>query len=220
MCSPEQLCKEQIDDYLYYCSNLHKTPSESFFKHTVFGLRAAYKVMGMEDMRIKRQNSLHPHLHCIVPSGGVTKSGNWKNTKSKNGKNNPKFLFPVKSMSKVFSAKFIAELRKELPDLPQSLYDALFKKKWVVFAKSAFKTNKSVIEYLGRYTHKIAISNYRIRHINKEKRTVTFSLKDYKKGGLKTTQTLSSKEFVRRFSMHILPRGFTRIRHFGILSSA
>jgi len=123
-------------------------------------------------------------------------------------------------MSTVFRAKFVTELRKELPDLPQSLYDALFKKKWVVFAKRAFKTNKSVIEYLGRYTHKIAISNYRIQNISKENKTVTFSLKDYKKNGEKTTQTLTTKEFIRRFSMHILPRGFTRIRHFGILSSA
>ena len=164
--------------------------------------------------------SLHPHLHCIVPSGGVTKAGYWKNTKSKSGKSNAKFLFNVKAMSKVFRAKFVAELRKELPDLPQSLYDGLFKKKWMVFAKSAFKTNKSVIGYLGRYTHKIAISNYRILNIDKEQRTVTFSLKDYRKGGKKATQTLSTKEFIRRFAMHILPRGFTRIRHFGILSSA
>jgi hypothetical protein len=159
--------------------------------------------------------SLHPHLHCIVPSGGVSESGKWKRTKSKG-----KFLFNVKAMSTVFRAKFVVELRKELPDLPQPLYDALFKKKWVVFAKSAFKTNRSVIEYLGRYTHKIAISNYRILDIDTEKRTVTFSLKDYKNNGQKTTQTLSSKEFVRRFSLHILPRGFTRIRHYGILSSA
>ena len=89
-----------------------------------------------------------------------------------------------------------------------------------MFAKSAFKTNKSVIEYLGRYTHKIAISNYRILNIDKENRTVAFSLKDYRKKGKKTTQTLTTREFIRRFSMHILPRGFTRIRHFGILSSA
>jgi len=159
--------------------------------------------------------SLHPHLHCIVPSGGVTPSGYWKQSQSKG-----KFLFDVKAMSKVFRAKFVAQLRKELPDLPQSLYDALFKKKWVVFAKRSFKTNKSVMEYLGRYTHKIAISNYRILDINKAKRTVTFSLKNYKKGGAKTTQTLSSLEFIRRFSLHVLPRRFTRIRHYGILSSA
>lgn len=122
-------------------------------------------------------------------------------------------------MSVVFRAKFVKELRKALPDLPQSLYDALFKKKWVVFAKRPFLKPKYVIEYLGRYTHKIAISNYRILHIDKVKRTVTFSLKDYRKGGKKTTQTLSTKEFIRRFALHILPKGFTRIRHYGILSS-
>ncbi len=123
-------------------------------------------------------------------------------------------------MSLVFRAKFVTELRKEIPDLPQSLYDKLFRKQWVIFAKDVFKTNRSVMEYLGRYTHKIAISNYRILAIDKEKRTVTFSLKDYKNNGQKTTQTLSRKKFVRRFSLHILPRGFTRIRHYGILSSA
>jgi hypothetical protein len=158
--------------------------------------------------------SLHPHLHCIVPGGGVTKAGYWRSTKSKG-----KFLFDVRAMSKVFRAKFVKELRKELPDLTQSLYDALFKKKWVVFAKRPFLKPEYVIEYLGRYTHKIAISNYRIRHIDKVKRTVTFSLKDYRKAGVKTTQTLSSKEFIRRFVLHILPKGFTRIRHYGILSS-
>jgi len=158
--------------------------------------------------------SLHPHLHCIVPGGGVSKAGYWKSTKSRG-----KFLFNVKSMSVVFRAKFVKELRKALPDLPQSLYDALFKKKWVVFAKRPFLKPKHVIEYLGRYTHKIAISNYRICQIDKEKRMVTFSLKDYRKGGKKTTQTLSTKEFIRRFALHILPKGFTRIRHYGILSS-
>ncbi len=159
--------------------------------------------------------SLHPHLHCIVPGGGVSKAGEWKQAKSRG-----KFLFNVTSMSNVFRAKFVAALRKEAPGLPQSLYDALFKNQWVVFAKRAFKNNQSVIEYLGRYTHKIAISNYRIRHIDYEKHTVTFSLKQYRNGGKKTTQTLSAKEFVRRFALHVLPKGFTRIRHYGILSSA
>ena len=159
--------------------------------------------------------SLHPHLHCIVPGGGVTKNSTWKKTNSQG-----RFLFNVKSMSTVFRAKFVAELRKEIPDLPQSLFNALFKKKWVVFAKRPFKNTQSVIEYLGRYTHKIAISNYRIQHIGYEKHMVTFSLKDYRKGGKKTTQTLSTKEFIRRFVLHVLPKGFTRIRHYGILSSA
>ncbi len=123
-------------------------------------------------------------------------------------------------MSIVFRAKFVAELRKQIPDLPQSFYDKLFKHKWVVFAKKPFRNTATVVEYLGRYTHKIAISNYRIKDIDYVNKTVTFSMKDYRNHGKKTTKTLSTKEFIRRFSLHILPRGFTRIRHFGILSSA
>jgi len=158
--------------------------------------------------------SLHPHLHCIVPGGGVTKNGKWKQVKNKG-----KFLFPVKAMSIVFRAKYVAELRKQLPCLPQSLYDKLFSKKWVVYAKPPFSKPENVVEYLGRYTHKIAISNHRIRSINKETKQVTFSFKDYKSGAKTKQLTLSNAEFIRRFSLHILPKGFTRIRHYGILSS-
>jgi len=159
--------------------------------------------------------SLHPHLHCIVPGGGITKNGIWKNTRSKG-----KYLFNVTAMSQVYRAKFVSELRKTIPGLAQSFYESLFKNEWVVYCKRTFVKPEFVIEYLGRYTHKIAISNYRIRNINKEKRTVTFSLKDYRNKGKKTTMTLSTKEFIRRFSLHILPKGFTRIRHYGILSSS
>lgn len=77
-----------------------------------------------------------------------------------------------------------------------------------------------MIEYLGRYTHKIATGNHRILDIDRDKRTVTFSLKDYKKGGQRTTMTLTTREFIRRFQLHILPKGFTRIRHYGFLSSS
>lgn len=157
---------------------------------------------------------LHPHLHCIVPGGGVQNKGAWKTAK-----NNGNFLFPVKEMSKVFRAKFVAELRKNKATIPQSVYDALFKKQWIVYAKQAFCTPNSVIEYLGRYSHKVAISNHRILKINHKDNTVTFSLKNYKKNGKKETLTLKEKEFIRRFSLHILPKGFTRIRHYGILSS-
>ena len=158
---------------------------------------------------------LHPHLHCIVPKGGVSKAGFWKKGKGKDG-----FLFPVKAMSVKYRGLFVAKLRKALPDLPRSLYDGLFKKKWVVYAKPPFGRPEHVIEYLGRYTHKIAIGNHRILAIDKEKRKVTFSLKDYRKGGQRTTMTLATKEFIRRFQLHILPKGFTRIRHYGFLSSS
>lgn len=159
--------------------------------------------------------SLHPHLHCIVPGGGVTKNNKWKSAKSKG-----KYLFDVKSMSKVFRAKYVAELRKSKLDIPKKIYDQLFSKKWVVFAIQPFFKPEFVIEYLGRYSHKIAISNHRIKAIDYANRTVTFSAKNYRKGGKKELLRLNSKDFIKRFSLHILPKGFTRIRHFGILSSS
>lgn len=159
--------------------------------------------------------SLHPHLHCIVPGGGLTKSAKWKSAK-----NNGKYLFNVKAMSPVFRAKYVALLRKSELKIPKKVYNQVFKKKWVVFAKQPFARPEHVIEYLGRYTHKIAISNHRILKIDHEKRLVTFSAKDYRHGDKKIVLTLSTQEFIRRFGLHILPKGFTRIRHYGILSSS
>jgi hypothetical protein len=123
-------------------------------------------------------------------------------------------------MSRKYQGLFVSKLRKALPELPQGLYDNLFKKKWVVYAKPPFGKPENIIEYLGRYTHKIAVSNHRILGIDKKNKTVTFSLKDYRKDGQKTRLTLSTKEFIRRFQLHILPKGFTRIRHYGFLSSS
>lgn len=155
--------------------------------------------------------SLHPHLHCIVPAGGITKDKKWKNAPRVND-----FLFPVKEMSKVFRAKYVAELRANgIKDA--SLFEALFAKDWVVYAKKPFGNANSVIEYLGRYTHKIAISNHRIVKVTNN--TVTFKVKNYKKDGKPELLTLTTEEFIRRFSMHILPKRFVRIRHFGVVSS-
>lgn len=156
--------------------------------------------------------SLHPHLHCIVPGGGLTKSGKWKPTKQQD-----KYLFPVKAMSKVFRARFMAQLRKELEKTTSGFYGTLFKKDWVVYCKRPFLGPEQVIEYLGRYTHKIAISNHRIQAIDRDK--VTFSAKDYRHGGKRFTLELTQAEFIRRFALHILPKGFVRIRHYGMLSS-
>jgi hypothetical protein len=160
-----------------------------------------------------QQLSLHPHLHCIVPGGGVDKVGNWKKAKTEG-----KFLFPVKAMSIVFRAKYLVELKSKLKDeLSQTIINELYKKAWVVFAKKPFESPKSVVEYLGRYTHKVAISNHRIRNIDEN--TVTFSYKDYKTGAQIKEMTLSHGEFIRRYSQHILPKGLMRIRHYGMLSS-
>lgn len=166
--------------------------------------------------------SLHPHIHCIIPGGGLGKMGVWQTAK-----NEGKYLFPVKAMSSVFRAKFVAMLRqsveKQVLELPNGLpkehqiYKQLFQKKWVVYAKRPFGSPKSVLEYLGRYSHKIAISNHRI--LNIENGNVHFSYKDYRQNGEKKVMILTEKEFIRRFALHILPSGFMRIRHYGILSS-
>ena len=127
-------------------------------------------------------------------------------------------MFCVKALSKYFRGAFVSKLRKEIPGLPECLYDKLFHKKWVVYAKAPFGRPEHIVEYLSRYTHKIASSNHRILAIDKVHKTVTFSMKDYRKRGQKTILTLTTKEFIRRFQLHVLPKGFTRIRHYGILS--
>lgn len=103
--------------------------------------------------------TLHPHLHCIVPGGGLTKQNKWRKAKSAG-----KYLFNVKAMSKVFRGKFMAQLKKRLPGhITPVLTSSLYNQGWVVFAKKPFDSPHSVIEYLGRYTHKIAISNHRLQ---------------------------------------------------------
>ena len=106
---------------------------------------------------------------------------------------------------------------KDAIELPSQLKEKLYRKKWVVYAKRPFAKPENVIEYLGRYTHKTAISNYRLKEVDLY--TVKFSYKDYKTGGTIKEMSLDVSEFIRRFALHILPHSFGRIRHFGILSS-
>ena len=156
--------------------------------------------------------SLHPHLHCIVPGGGVDKNGNWQNIPG-----DGKFLFPVKALSKVFRAKYCEKLKARSPENYTRVKKQLWEKQWVVFAKKPFGSPTSVVEYLGRYTHKIAISNNRIQSIDDQ--NVTFTYKDYRQNGFKKQMALTHEEFIRRFALHILPKGFVKIRHYGFLSS-
>jgi hypothetical protein len=158
-----------------------------------------------------QQLTLHPHLHCIVPGGGLSKKGQWKQARSKG-----KFLFPVKAMSRVFRARYLEQLRQCCKP-GQPLLNALYKKNWVVYAKRPFAHPIQVVEYLGRYTHKVAISNHRIAEIDTD--SVAFNYKDYRHSAKQQELKLSHGEFIRRFAMHILPRGFVRIRHYCILSS-
>jgi len=155
---------------------------------------------------------LHPHLHCIVPGGGITKGGKWKQAKNKG-----KYLFPTQAMAIVFRAKYLAALRASGVVIPQKIAKAVMSKNWVIYAKQPFSTPKTVVEYLGRYTHKIAISNHRLESIDNG--MVSFAYKDYKHSGAKKTMTMEATEFLRRFCLHILPAGFVRMRHYGILAS-
>lgn len=161
--------------------------------------------------------SLHPHLHCMVPAGGLTKNGQWKSSKSKG-----KYLFNRGIMGSIFRARYVKLLRKavakkELPFIPDEIFKTLFSKEWITFAKRPFMGPQQILNYIGRYSHKIAITNHRIVHVNKNE--VHFRYKNYRKGGKQKVMKLSKKEFVRRFSMHIIPHKFIRIRHYGILSN-
>ena len=157
--------------------------------------------------------SLHPHLHCIVPGGGLDVKGHWTPVKMSNS--GKAYLFPVGNLSAVFRSKFIGELQKHHPQ--ENLFiRSLYKTNWVVYAKEPFGGPQQVVEYLGRYTHKTAISNHRLVSIDET--GVRFNYRDYRDNKQKVMH-LSGEEFLRRFCQHILPRGFVRIRHFGMLAS-
>lgn len=171
--------------------------------------------------------SFHPHVHCIVPGGGLSPSGI---SFIKSGK---KFFIPVKVLSKVFRGKFMDYLAKayhegrlefkgesgELinPTCFINLKDSMYRKNWVVYCKKPFKQTYHIIQYLGNYTHRVAIYNNRL--ISMDEHSVTFRYKDYRDKNRHKLMTLDAMEFIRRFLMHVLPSGFQKIRHYGILSN-
>lgn len=168
----------------------------------------------------------HPHIHVIIPGGGLTSSGRWKACRKK-------FLFPVAVMRKMFRGKlmdfFIKAVnsneiklcgvlsRYEDAFTRKKLIDELYDKEWVVYVKPPFASPRAVVKYLGQYTHRIAISNHRI--ISFEHGKVTFSYKDYNEGYRRKVMSLDCIEFIRRFLMHVVPKGFVRIRHYGFLAN-
>ena len=159
---------------------------------------------------------LHPHLHCVIPAGGFDPSySRWVHPKYP-------FFLPVKVLSRVFRGKYLALLQQALRqrrlDYPATLVRMLLKNDWVVYAKPAFGEPTRVLRYLGRYTHRVAISNQRL--LSFDGSCVRFRWKDYAHGNKQRIMTLSAVEFLRRFCQHVLPRGFVRIRHFGYLASA
>jgi len=157
----------------------------------------------------------HPHIHFIVPAGALMPGGKWKKSRSRG-----KYLFKVRHLSQVFRARFVDHLRKLIKEnrVAGKIPTGLFDKEWVVYAKQPLGGPQQIIRYLSRYTHRTAISNDRILKVDRRK--VTFSWKDYKNNYARKVTPLYGTEFLRLFCMHILPPGFTRIRHYGFLASA
>ena len=174
------------------------------------------------------QNLLHhPHVHCVIPAGGLSADRQrWVHPRYP-------FFLPVKVLSRVFRGKFVAGLKRAfrkgelclpggLKPLAQdktfrAFLRSLFRQDWVVYAKPPFGGPEHVLQYLARYTHRVAISNHRIVDFADGK--VTFLWKDYAHGSKRRRMTLTAEEFLRRFLLHTLPRGFIRIRFFGFLAN-
>ena len=167
----------------------------------------------------------HPHLHVIVLGGGLDRLNHWKDR----GK---KFFLPVKVMSAVFKKYYLAELKvlREAGSLAyagkcealrneyafKELLDGLYGMDWIAYSKKTFAGAREVIKYLGKYTHRIAISNQRI--IGMDEKNVMFYAKDYKKDGRYEPYVLSGEKFLSRFLLHVLPSGFVKIRYYGLLA--
>lgn len=169
----------------------------------------------------------HIHLHCIVTGGGLAPDGRWRRSKGR------RYLFPVAAMAALFRGKFLARLtaahrRGALvctgpsaaladPLAWQQLLTQLRAKAWYVYAKAPFAGPQQVLNYLARYTHRIAISNERILGVADDQ--VRFRYKDYAAGSVMKEMRLDATEFLRRFLLHVVPRGFMRVRHYGLLAN-
>jgi len=170
--------------------------------------------------------SQHLHVHALVAGGALSNARDW--IRARRG-----FLFPVKALSVVFRGKFLATLDEALtcarftlsgstaalrePRAQRTLLTKLRKHPWVVYAKRPFAGPEQVLEYLGRYTHRVAISNERL--VSFDANSVRFRYKDYAHGNRRRVMQLHPSEFLRRFTLHVLPRGFNRIRHYGLLAN-
>jgi hypothetical protein len=167
----------------------------------------------------------HPHLHCVVTGGGLaTDDGRWISVRKG-------FFLPVAVLGRLFRGKFLHALRQarrrgklrgdaaalDRPSDWRRLVDRLYRLDWVVYVKPPFGGPDHVFRYLGRYTHRVAIANHRL--VALEDGRVTFKAKDYADAGRKKRLTLAADEFIRRFLLHVLPRRFVRIRHYGLLSA-
>ena len=171
----------------------------------------------------------HPHLHCLVTGGGLTAQNTWAGPKQ------PRWLFPVRAVADVFKGKFCAGLlqlqstgKLQFHGALQHLKDSsafatllrqVRSSRWVVFAKGSVVGPDCVLDYLGHYTHRVAIANGRLRSLDPSARLVSFTYKDYADSDRIKAMNLTGVEFIRRFLLHVLPPGFTKIRHYGLLGN-
>ena len=155
-----------------------------------------------------RAMEFHPHVHMLVPAGGLDTDGYWRTTRKK-------WLVPVKALSRLFRARFMKLAQKALPE--ESFPQDVWKKEWVVYCKPPLTNSKKVLRYLGRYVHRIAIVNSRIESIDNG--NVTFRYQESATGKQKK-MTLTAMEFLRRYLQHVLPQGFHKVRYYGLLSPA
>jgi len=175
----------------------------------------------------KQNLDYHPHLHCIIPAGGITTNNKWKSSPTSGD-----YLFNTQTLSAVFKGKFLSALKQMHKDGNLKFWDLknqsknnffyqlkekLYAKNWVVYSKKSFKNEQSVFEYLGRYTHRIAISNHRIRSITDKE--VIFEYTDRADDYKKKLRKVSGVKFIKLFLQHVLPARFMKIRNYGILSS-
>jgi hypothetical protein len=170
---------------------------------------------------------LHPHVHCVIPAGGLSLD------RTRWIRSRPRFFLPIQVLRRVFRGKFVAGLksafqRKQLhlsgnlaflaqPEIFASWLRPLFRKDWIVYCKPPFGGPEYVLHYLGRYTHRVAISNHRL--VSFENGQVTFRWRDSAHNNQQKLMALSLDEFLRRFLLHLLPKGFVRIRHFGFIKA-
>ena len=168
----------------------------------------------------------HPHIHTVILAGGLTKDNRWRNSSKK-------FFIPVKVLSKKFRGKFLHSLKQyyrqnllvffgtaQQYQQPKNFYNLLhqcYSKDWYSYTKRTFSGPLAVVKYLGKYTHRIAISNTRIVAMDQD--TVTINVKDRNNNNQTKKITIKGFEFIRRFLMHVLPKGFVKIRHYGLLAN-
>ncbi len=175
----------------------------------------------------KQNLDYHPHLHCIIPSGGITENNKWKSSPSGGD-----YLFNFEALAKTFKGKFMFYLKRyykenklkfwKLKDISSAEYfysikEILYRKEWVVHTKKSFKSHDSVFEYLGRYTHKIAISNARIKEVSNTH--VSFEYTDRADDYKKKIRKVKGVDFIKLFLQHVLPKRFMKVRNYGFLSS-